>query len=75
MLGNTFLFNVADDPLERANLKERHQDIYDRLVGEWSAWNATMLRETPTSYTENFKGAEMADHVGMKRLALDPDVL
>jgi hypothetical protein len=50
ILDNTFLFNV-DDPLERANLKERHKDIYDRLVGEWNAGIATMLSETPTSFT------------------------
>ncbi len=73
ILDNTFLFNVVDDPLERANLKERRKDIYDRLVGEWNAWNATMLPESPTSSTDNFTGAEMADHIGMKRVTLDPD--
>jgi arylsulfatase A-like enzyme len=73
ILDNTFLFNVVDDPLERANLKERRKDIYDRLIGEWNAWNATMLPETATSYTDNFTGAEMADHIGAKRVTLDPD--
>jgi arylsulfatase A-like enzyme len=73
ILDNTFLFNVVDDPLERANLKERRKDIYDRLIGEWDAWNATMLPESPTSYTDNFTGAEMADHIGTKRVTLDPD--
>jgi arylsulfatase A-like enzyme len=73
ILDNTFLFNVVDDPLERANLKERHKDIYDRLIREWNAWNATMLPESPTSYTGNFTGAEMADHLGMKEVTLDPD--
>ena len=32
ILDNTFLFNVVADPLERANLKERRKDDYDRLV-------------------------------------------
>ncbi len=73
ILDNTFLFNVVEDPLERANLKERHRDTYDRLVAEWAAWNATMLPETATSYTENFTGAEMADHIGVKPVTLDPD--
>jgi arylsulfatase A-like enzyme len=73
ILDNTFLFNVVADPLERANLKERHKDIFERLVSEWNAWNATMLPETPTSSTGNFTGAEMADHIGMKRVTLDPD--
>jgi hypothetical protein len=59
---------VMDDPLERANLKERRKDIYDRLIGEWNAWSATMLPETATSTTDNFTGAEMADHIGVKRV-------
>jgi len=73
ILDNTFLFNVVDDPLERANLKERRKDIYDRLVSEWNAWNVTMLPETPASSTDNFTGAEMADHLGIKRVTPDPD--
>jgi arylsulfatase A-like enzyme len=73
ILDNTFLFNVVDDPLERANFKERRKDIYNRLIGEWNAWNATMLPESPTSDTYNFTGAEMADHIGMKGVPLDPD--
>ena len=73
ILDNTFLFNVVDDPLERANFKERRSDIYERLVGEWNAWNATMLPETATSFTDNFTGAEMADHIGTKHVTLDPD--
>ncbi len=73
ILDNTFLFNVVADPLERANLKDRRPDIYNRLVAEWGAWNATMLPETATSFTENFTGAELADHLGMKRVPLDPD--
>jgi hypothetical protein len=73
ILDNTFLFNVVDDPLERANLKERRKDIYDRLIDEWNAWNATMLAETATSFTETFTGAEMADRIGRKPVTLDPD--
>lgn len=65
ILDNTFLFNVVEDPMERANLKKRQKDVYDRLVAEWSAWNATMLPEIDASYTDNFTGAELADHIGM----------
>ena len=64
ILENTFLFNVVDDPLERANLKERHPEIYDRLLGEWDEWNAAMLPENEESYTFNFTGAQLADHIG-----------
>jgi arylsulfatase A-like enzyme len=61
---NTFLFNVADDPMERANLKERRKDVYERLVKEWNAWNATMLAIVADSSTDYFKANELADHIG-----------
>ncbi|MDP9049164.1 MAG: sulfatase-like hydrolase/transferase [Acidobacteriota bacterium] len=61
---NTFLFNVVDDPMERANLKTRHKDIYDRMVAEWFAWNATMLPEIDESFTFSFSGDQLADHIG-----------
>jgi len=73
ILDNTFLFNVVDDPMERANMKQRHKDIYERLIGEWNAWNSQMLRETATSSTDNFTGAELADHIGAPPVTLDPD--
>jgi arylsulfatase A-like enzyme len=66
ILDNTFLFNVVDDPLERANLKEREKDIYRRLVREWYDWNATMLPEIKESYTGSFDGKQLADHFGAK---------
>ena len=64
ILDNTFLFNVVDEPLERANLRERRRDIYDRLVVEWRAWNATMLPLDPMSCTGGFGSNELADHMG-----------
>jgi arylsulfatase A-like enzyme len=66
ILDNTFLFDVVQDPMERANLKERHRDVYDRLVAQWNEWNATMLPLDPQSYTGGFTGAELADHFGVK---------
>jgi arylsulfatase A-like enzyme len=67
ILDNTFLFNVVDDPLERANLKTRRKDVYERLVSQWLEWNATMLPEVDESGTGNFTGAQLADHIGVKR--------
>ncbi len=64
ILDNTFLFNVIEDPMERANLKERMPDLYSRLIADWSAWNATMLPEIDASYTGNFTGSLLADHIG-----------
>ena len=64
ILDNTFLFNVVDDPMERANLKVRHRDVYNRLVAQWYEWNATMLPEIDESFTDNFTGDQLADHIG-----------
>lgn len=65
---NDFLFNVVEDPLERANLKNRQPDIYQRLLAEYEAWNASMLPEVndvntgPLGYAD-----EVADHFGVTR--------
>ena len=64
ILDNTFLFNVVEDPMERANLKVRRRDVYDQIVAEWRDWNATMLPEIDDSSTGNFTGDELADHIG-----------
>ena len=64
ILGNTFLFDVAQDPMERANLKERQEEVYNRLVAEWNEWNSAMLPLDPQSFTAGFTGAELADHFG-----------
>ena len=65
--GNTFLFNVVNDPLERANLKNRMPDVYKRLVAGYADWEATMLPEDPRSNSSTFYGSEYADHYGNKR--------
>jgi arylsulfatase A-like enzyme len=69
---NTFLFNVADDPMERANLKARRPDVYERLAKEWLAWNATMLPEIPESTTGGNNAATWPDHIGL-RSTTEPD--
>ena len=51
ILDNTFLFDVVEDPVERANLKDRYRGVYDRLVAQWNEWNATMLPFDPQSFT------------------------
>jgi arylsulfatase A-like enzyme len=73
ILDNTFLFNVVEDPLERANLKDREGDIYRRLVREWYDWNVTMLPEIKESYTDSFDGKQLADHFGAKPSDQNPD--
>jgi arylsulfatase A-like enzyme len=60
--GNTFLFNVVADPLERANLKDREPELYRKLIAEYEAWNATMLPIDPKSSTSGFTADKLADH-------------
>ncbi len=74
ILNNTFLFNVVEDPLERANLKDRQKDIYHRLVREWYEWNGSMLPEIKESFTAGFSGQQLADHIGAKRPDQQPDI-
>ena len=66
ILDNTFLFDVVEDPMERANLKDRQKDAYDRLVAEWLEWNATMLPEVAESSTGGNSGDRNADRMGAK---------
>ena len=63
--GNEFLFDVVRDPRERANLKDREKDVFERLKSDWEAWDATMLpeRSRPASYTHT--GNFVADHYGV----------
>ena len=66
--GNEFLFNVVEDPLERANLKEREPEVFKRMVQAYDEWNATMLPEVndvstgPLGYAD-----QVADHFGVQR--------
>ena len=73
ILDDHFLFDVAADPMERANLKDRRPADYARLVAAWDIWNAGMLPETTASFTENFTGADLADHIGLRPVSQEPD--
>ena len=63
--GNEFLFDVVQDPRERANLKDREKDVFDRLKSDWEAWNGTMLAERSRPATYFHPGNVMADHYGV----------
>ncbi len=74
ILDNTFLFNVVDDPMERANLKDRRKDVYDRLVAQWFEWSETMLREVDESnIAQDFTGDQVADHIGAQKASTKTD--
>ncbi|RKF21847.1 twin-arginine translocation pathway signal protein [Altericroceibacterium spongiae] len=62
--GNSFLFDVVADPLERANLKDRDPARYDNLKKAWAAWDETMLHD-PTAPSYGFTGKALADHFGV----------
>jgi arylsulfatase A-like enzyme len=59
--GNEFLFDVVQDPRERANLKNRRKDVFDGLKSDWAAWNSTMLEERSRPATYTNAGDSMAD--------------
>ena len=63
---NTFLFNVVEDPMERANLKRREPALFERLEALWAAWNAGMLPEIPDSFTASPSAKDVADRLGVE---------
>ena len=62
--GNEFLFDVAQDPRERANLATRHPEVFARLKQQWEAWNAGMLPITDDVRTFGVDADTQADHYG-----------
>jgi len=63
--GNEFLFDVAQDPRERANLKDREKDVFERMKTDWEAWNGTMLEERSRPATYFHPGNVLADRYGV----------
>lgn len=59
---NQFLFNVVADPLERANLRFKQPDVFNRMAEEFERWNATMLDENRVRASYSFGPAQLADH-------------
>ena len=55
------ILNLADDPMERANLKSRDPDRFAAMVEAWTAWNRTMLPIDPESTTHGFDAENMAE--------------
>jgi arylsulfatase A-like enzyme len=65
---NTFLFNVVADPLERANLKARQPELFNRLAAEWEVWNQAMLPDDPArANVRMWYSDQVADHYDSKR--------
>jgi arylsulfatase A-like enzyme len=53
--GREYLFNLAQDARERADLKEKHPETFARLKAEYEAWDRTMLPYPPDSYSEDIR--------------------
>ena len=60
--GNEFLFNVVEDPRERANLADKKSEELVRLKQQWEAWNNTMLPITSDVRTYKVDAKVQADH-------------
>jgi arylsulfatase A-like enzyme len=63
--GNEFLFDVVQDPRERANLKDREKTVFDRLKSDWEAWNGSMLEEHSRPANYFHPGNLLADRYGV----------
>jgi arylsulfatase A-like enzyme len=62
--GNSFLFDVVEDPLERGNLKEREPEKFAELVAAWQRWNAGMLTHPTDVNSAGASGLRTADRYG-----------
>ncbi len=58
---NSFLFDLAADPLEKANLKTREARIFASMEAEYRAWERTMLPISGESGAHGFMPSQMAD--------------
>ncbi|MCA8890111.1 MAG: sulfatase-like hydrolase/transferase [Parvularculaceae bacterium] len=51
--GEEFLFNVAEEPRERANLKSRRPELLDELRGLYEKWDDSVLPYPDESFSED----------------------
>jgi arylsulfatase A-like enzyme len=58
---NEFLFDVAIDERERANLRDKHPDAFARLQRQWEAWNEGFLPITAEVFTHGITPDIQAD--------------
>lgn len=58
---NEFLFNVVDDVRERANLRERYPEVWQRLRQQWENWNSQQLPITDANYSVHVNPETQAD--------------
>jgi arylsulfatase A-like enzyme len=59
--GNSFMFDLEADPLERANLRDREPERFAALTRQYDQWNATLLPLDDQSRSAGFSSDQMAD--------------
>ena len=59
---NEFLFDVMQDPRERANLARRNPAVFADLKARWKSWDAGMLPIPRNGYSHGVNPAHQADH-------------
>jgi len=50
--GKEYLFDLATDPGEKADLRAKHRDTFERIKAQYLAWNAQMLPKPAPAVTE-----------------------
>tara|TARA_B100000678_G_scaffold194544_1_gene162977 strand:- start:22350 stop:23807 length:1458 start_codon:yes stop_codon:yes gene_type:complete len=58
----SYLFNVEEDPKERANLIARYPEKFAELKTQYDDWEASMLPLDPAANTHGYTGEMLADH-------------
>jgi arylsulfatase A-like enzyme len=58
---NEFLFDVAIDERERANLRDRQPEVFERLKRQWASWNEGFLPITDEVFTHGVTPDVQAD--------------
>lgn len=66
--GHEYLFDLAADPMERANLKTRDPARFAAMRQAWAAWDKTMLPLDPASTSHGFDADSMAERYGVEPL-------
>jgi arylsulfatase A-like enzyme len=68
---NKFLYNLADDPMERANLKDIHRDRFQAMQARYDAWNATMLPLDPGTQLFPHSSDIWSDRMGVEPVPIE----
>lgn len=70
---NEFLFDVAVDQLERANLKNKFPAVMADLKAQWETWNAAMLPITSNVFSHRLTPGNQADRYNSTANPVYPD--